>query len=245
MEIRRFFSEALSPEGGLCELDKAQSHHIINVLRLKPGKEIEIFDGKGCVARARIEISGKTKVACRIIERNFSGRKQEAVFAVALGLIKDKRMRFALEKLSEIGVGGFYPVICARSVPFFKDDEDRGKKSGKWGKIAVESAKQCQRNTCMSVYEISTLEQFLEVSNSFRNKYFADAEAGDYLSGRLPGTAGSSICLIGPEGGFSAGEKEKLLEKSFCPVRLGVNVLRSETAAVYAGILLADFYFKE
>ncbi|MCK9554259.1 16S rRNA (uracil(1498)-N(3))-methyltransferase [bacterium] len=246
MEVRRFFSDGLSSKAGLCELDKAQSHHIINVLRLKTGDDVELFDGKGCVAKAKIAVLGKAKVTCEILEKTVSGGyKPETVFAIAMGLIKDKKMRFALEKLSEIGVYEFYPVICARSVPSFKDEADRKKKAGKWKKITVESAKQCQRNTCMSVCELTTLEQFIEVSEGFQNKYFADIKAEDCLSGRLLNITGSSICLIGPEGGFSAGEKDALIRKYFCPVKLGVNILKSETAAIYAGVLQAASYLKK
>ncbi|MDD5644492.1 MAG: RsmE family RNA methyltransferase, partial [bacterium] len=230
MEVRRFFADTISPETGPLELDRPQSRHIMNVLRMKIGDEIELFDGRGSSAKAEITSLGKTNVRCRILERTVFLNEAGQPVAIAIGLIKDKRMKFALEKLSEVGVDEFYPVICGRSVVSLDSDEEKKEKVEKWRKNAVESAKQCKRITCMDVREINTFNRFVEHCEKFERKYYADMGSEDFLSASAAAGGGGSICLIGPEGGLLPAEKDYLTKKSFRPVKLGVNILRSETA---------------
>jgi 16S rRNA (uracil1498-N3)-methyltransferase len=147
-----------------------------------------------------------------------------------------------VEKLSELGVAEFIPLAAERSVvlPGRKNKRDR------WVRIAAESAKQSRRAGVMRVGELTPLDAFIEQFKTSRDGsvgwHFSTAKEAQpviCLAQRL--RAGqSAVALVGPEGGWTADEIDRLTSAGIAPARLTPTVLRVETAAVAAAAILGS-----
>jgi 16S rRNA (uracil1498-N3)-methyltransferase len=232
--IRRVHVDSL-PHAGPVRLDQAQAHHLRDVLRLKAGDEIEAFDDAGNIASAIIERCDELEVYLQI--GDLRARQPAAEIVIASAVPKGDRADWMIEKLSELGVSRFIPLITARSVVVPAGQNKRQR----WIRIATESAKQSRRAGVMKIEE----------ATDFRDAIAAKPPAGTtrfYLSTE-PGTSPildirqSTIdnrhFFIGPEGGWTDGEIEQFRAAGLTGLRLTGTILRVETAAIAAAALVA------
>lgn len=215
--VRRFHLHPLVP--GTAVLDPVQSRHAARVLRLRPGDAVELFDGLGLEGRGVIASASARAVTIRVEQ---VGREPEAAgLTVASAVPKGRRADFMIEKLSELNVAAFRPVRWARGVRV-----PSASALARFGRIAVESAKQCGRSRVMRILEPAAPEEL-------RGRLVvADPEASERLA---PGAG--DVVVIGPEGGLTPEERRRLAGAAFA--RLAPTVLRVETAAVAAAAILA------
>lgn len=232
MRIPRFFCPELSSL--TVSLDAAESHHLARVLRLNPRDRVELFDGRGGLAGARIVTIRKDGVVLAIEEhRRFSPPSRTLVLAVSMA--KAHRFDLLVEKCTELGVDHILAVLFERTVKLAKDSS-----LARYEKIAMSAAKQSGR---LFLPRLSGPWPFQKVMEQLREDYpqavwiYGEPDSapcpltGLQKTEKLP--AGRDvICLIGPEGGFTDGEKEVLKEAGALPVQINPNVLRIETAAV-------------
>lgn len=243
MEVKRFFSETVSGKDNIVKLDKTQSRHILKVLRIKSGREIELFDGKGKVARAFIRTAPNGIVNAEIMGMKTGNFEYTLKVDIALGVLKEKGMDIAVQKLSELGVKRFTPVICKMSVPVLNNPEAVQKKKARWDKISLESAKQCKRSNLMEVLPSVKFKDFLKMASG--KKFFGSMDATEsFKRDMFKDNNGNVICAVGPEGGFSEKEEEELRVNHFIPVSLGLYRLRAETAAITAAAILSSLLRK-
>ncbi|HMB95908.1 MAG TPA: RsmE family RNA methyltransferase, partial [Tepidisphaeraceae bacterium] len=141
---------------GTITLDKTQAHHLRNVLRLKTGAAIELFDDQGNLADATIQQCDADHVSMRIEQIQAGQSSRQIVIASALP--KGERADWMIEKLSELGVHRFIPLATARSIVLPKGRN----KQERWQRIATESAKQSRRAGVMQINELTPLEKVVE-----------------------------------------------------------------------------------
>ena len=207
------------------ELDKPDRHHLSHALRLRPGEEVTASDGTGrwrtCRYATRRPGGNSSSVA---LEPEGPVIYEEPLLpAVAVGFVvtKGSRPEWVVQKLTEVGVDRIVPLSSSRSV--VRWDADRATRNvERLRRVAREAAMQSRRNR---LPEVTGVLPFAEVAVAGA----ALAEAG--------GTAPTLECpfvLVGPEGGWDRSE----LDCGLPLVGLGPNVLRAETAAVAAGVLL-------
>lgn len=220
---------------GRLPLDPRQAHHARDVLRLKTGQRVEVFDHEGSAADGTIEIGSADQVYV-IVHGDIRDAVAGFRWTVASALPKGARADWMVEKLSELGAHAFVPLITSRSVV-----APEGKsKLGRWARLAEESARQSRRIGVMTIEPPIHLPCLLEHLTS--PAWFLSAGSGaapivDAIA-RL-GDADELTLLIGPEGGWSPDEIAALGSAGLTAVSLGATILRVETAAVAAGAILA------
>lgn len=199
------------------ELDDADRHHLARVLRLRAGEVIGVADGRGAWRLARfgpvLELAGSVQ----------EERVALPSIGVAFALVKGDRPELVVQKLTELGVDVIVPFAAARSVVHW--DADRAARHhDRLVKVAREAAMQCRRPRLPVV----------EPLRAFADVVVRPGAALATLGGQLP-TLATPFVVVGPEGGWSPEELDAPLPR----VGLAPYVLRSETAAITAGALLA------
>lgn len=237
--MRRFFvaAEVLAVERPV--LPEEVVRHL-TVLRLAAGEEILLLDGEGGVARCRLAALGKRSGEAEVLAR---WRENDTAFPVTLlqALPKGDKMELILQKGTELGVGGFVPVLTGRSVA--QPGAERGEaRRERWQRIVCEAARQCRRPCLPSLAAPQPLDAALAaVSAELRLMLWE--EGSRPLSAVLPASPpASAAVLVGPEGGFSATEATQARRAGFVPVRIGPRILRTETAGFAAAAILQYLY---
>lgn len=219
-------------EASVVELEAGEALHLRKVLRRKAGDLVFVADGCGHVAEGRIR--ELIRVRARIeLEKVESFPRNEGV-ELLLGMLHGRAMDFAIQKAVELGVRRLIPISFSRS----QAADGLGGRLEHWRKLARQAIKQCRRPWEMEMMAPLSLGEIPELGSLAG--FFADP-AGRRLGefGDLP----APRVLIGPEGGMETSEKEKLEKAGWLRLSLGTNVLRAETAAVAAVVLLENRFF--
>jgi 16S rRNA (uracil1498-N3)-methyltransferase len=213
-------------------LDPAQSHYLLNVMRLSRGSRLLVFDGKSGEWRAEI-VAAKKACIIRPIEKV---REQTAAQDIhyAFAPLKQGRLDYMMQKAVEMGASALQPVITAHTAVSRVNLE-------RMQANAIEAAEQCGVLSIPRIEAPVKLEALVKACESGRTIVFCDeharasspVEALEKLRGR------KITALVGPEGGFSESERDMLLSKSFvCAISLGPRIMRADTAAVAVLALL-------
>jgi 16S rRNA (uracil1498-N3)-methyltransferase len=220
------FFEPSFPESGDLELSAENARIARSVLRLVRGDRVDLLDGKGRVARAAVAEVGKRSAAVRI---ESVARHERPVPRITLlqGLPKGEKADFVVQKACELGVEKLVFIATEFAVP------RGGAKADRWRRIAVEALRQSGNPFLPEILGPLPLEAALSAHLSEANLLFDETEPGRTLKQAFA-IAPSVSLAVGPEGGFSAAEREAFVAAGFVPVRLGPYVLRTETAAVAA-----------
>lgn len=230
----RFFAQDLSPE--TVPLDPGEAHHARHVLRLRAGAPVELFDGRGTVARGRIADVQRGRVTVRVESRQQTARRPGPIVHLAFAVPKGKRLDWLLEKATELGAASLRGIVFRRSVAGLV--ELTPAKRRRWQVHCIAAAKQSRLSWLPEIHGLLSLGEFLERSLLGAAGYFGIVGAAG--SGALPVSRvvaaeppGRDVCiLVGPEGGLTRAELEAAAEAGFVPARLGRTILRVETAAV-------------
>lgn len=229
-------------------LDEDNSRHIVQVLRMKPGEQLQLTDGKGNLLKVRLVDDHKKRAVVKL-EESLSPAPPQKKISIAISLLKNaNRFEWFLEKAMELGVTEILPLLCERTEKqHFRQDRMQA--------ILVSAMLQSQQAWLPLLGSPAPFSRVVEGSHQER-RFIAHclekektslAEAIrtgiDPSSADATGEAGrplpgSSLILIGPEGDFSPEEIEFALREGFTPVTLGGTRLRSETAGVAAAALL-------
>lgn len=217
---------------GLWALDKPESHHARHVLRLSVGDAIELFDGQGAWADARIERFDAGRALCRLdtIQHQAPPRPR---LTLASAIPKGPRAEAMVDQLSQLGVDRFIPLRTEHSVAVPKSG-----KLEKFTRLTVESAKQCRRPWLLQVEEVSTPDQAWS-DDRYDLKLIAvpDGDRLSNISDRLRAHQ-EVLVLIGPEGGWSPTEQVFAREAGCIAWSIAPHVLRIEAAAAAAAAIL-------
>jgi 16S rRNA (uracil1498-N3)-methyltransferase len=210
---------------GSIALDLDEAHHVRDVLRLEAGSPLELFDDAGNIAAGIIRHVNVANVVVDVEAIQSVVLSEARILTVAAAVPKGDRADWMVEKLTELGVARFIPLATERSVvlPAGKNKIER------WERIAIEASKQSRRAGVMS---ISALTPLHEVVTETKGIFLSTADNAIPISQ----TAGSheTNLLIGPEGGWSDGEIQKMLAAGWIGSGLTATILRVETAAVVA-----------
>jgi len=219
---RLFVREALS-QGVRFELDASQANYLGNVLRLREGAELLVFDGASGEWLARIADAAKKRMTLSIDRRT---RESETLpdLWLAFAPVKRSQTDWLVEKATELGVARLIPVITERTIV------DRVRLD-RLGSISIEAAEQCGRTRLPDIAAPVPLSRLLSQVEEGRTLYFADEGGGEPAAQAFK--TGAAIILTGPEGGFT--DQERSLVRSghdAIPISLGPRILRAETAAL-------------
>jgi 16S rRNA (uracil1498-N3)-methyltransferase len=230
---RRFFVPPDLIYGKKTKLPDAEARHLRNVLRIREGEHVEIFDGKNNCWAGIVEFRDSEVFVCGLTQI-CSKQTPPACLTLALAMIKPARFEWALEKATELGVDEILPLYTARSEIRISGEKNSGRLA-RWDRITKEASKQCLRLDAPCVRPPLEFRGFLSSEKySIQNKIlFHEKSDSQWRPDRTENTGDTIIC-IGPEGGWTEEEIE-FAEKSGCGIfGLGPRILRAETAAVAA-----------
>ena len=239
--MRNFYIEPAALKNPIIAIEGSEVQHIKNVLRLKPGDSIHLFDGQGFEYEADIQRLLANRVEIRIRHKYPATRESPIQIAVAQALLKEKKMDRLLRHLCELGITHWVPFISERSVS--RPDPGRlTAREGRWFKIVKESCKQCQRARLPVIIKTMTFEDVMDYGQSCDLKIvFWENESLALNSlirtSRAPALQ-KILLILGPEGGFSDLEIEKVKAAGFLVAGLGPRILRAETATIAACTLV-------
>lgn len=225
-------------DNAVVEMPAEESRHMLRVLRLRPGSQVEVFDaaGLGWIAELTGEQAGSALV--RLLWPQAPESSQGPVVNLAVAIVKRSPMDWMIEKLSELGVETVQPLLSARCVGL-GDIKPYSEPPERWDRLAIAAAKQCGRNRPLLLASPAPVLEWLSRPRPPAQCYYAHGAPGAPLLGRaLAAAAGESPLpvwvAIGPEGGWTPEEREAFQAAGFNPVLLGELTLRSETAAIAA-----------
>jgi 16S rRNA (uracil1498-N3)-methyltransferase len=212
-------------------LEEEPAHHLRQVLRLRSGNEIVLFDNSGDEYHAHLDQLSKQSVTALVGEKR--GHETEAQLSIHLiiGISRGERMDQVLQKATELGVTRITPCLTQRCVVKL-DKKKRANRLAHWGRVIVSACEQSGR--C----RLPLLDEPLDISNAIseQNSELAlvlDPKAPQPIT-QIPTPEFSVSILIGPEGGLTEGERNQALQQGFLGLRLGPRILRTETAPLAA-----------
>ena len=210
-----------------------EARHLRDVLRLKPGDEVYVFDGLGHEFRSTVS-NIRRDVAELRIETEVEPAKPESHLQLNLGvaLLKGEKFDLVVQKATELGVTKITPLITRYADIHLRDASDATKRVARWQRIALEAAKQSGR---AFVPEISLPVAFDKLEVEGDGVMFSERD-GESIE-NLPG-ASSITALVGSEGGWADEEIETARARGFHVLTLGGRILRAETAAIAVTVLM-------
>lgn len=229
----RYYLESMLDEKTAI-LSQEETHHITKVMRKKVGDQIELLDGENRLFQAKIVTIEEQKIRAEILEVESINRELAKKVFLVQGLCKGDKMDFIVQKATELGVAGIYPVSTRRT-EIRLNEEKAQKKQERWQKIAKEATKQCRRGTIPIVNSVMGIKDFLAKQRSADCAILAFYEDEKMTSIRtvLPQITEEYLYIIvGPEGGFDLKEVEWMKSIGVRSVSLGNRTLRTETAGI-------------
>lgn len=237
--MQRFFFSGRIEKGTIILLPEEEALHIRKVLRLRPGAEIELFDGEGGIARAQIT-SIAHKVSVKILDFTTVARETESRLQVGQGILKGKKMDLVVQKCTELGVSTFIPVLADRCQAGNVIGQKK-KKHQRWQRIIESSCGQCRRNHLMNLYEPKHFNELVVETEPPVKLLFWEEEKDFHLSDLPEMTGGRDVMiLLGPEGGFSKEEVQVAQSHGYQSISLGSRILRAETATIASVAILQN-----
>jgi 16S rRNA (uracil1498-N3)-methyltransferase len=223
--LTRLFVRQRLAEGAEVELDRGQANYLGNVMRLKEGDRLLLFDGQSGEWLANVAEAGRKRMALRV-ERKTRDPETIPDIWLAFAPVKRSQTDWLVEKATELGAARLIPVITQRTIV------DRVRPD-RLEAIAVEAAEQCGRTVLPQIAEPMPLKHFLDGRDRARRLYFADEGGGEAAAGAFK--PGAATLLTGPEGGFTDEERVAILAApNTAGISLGPRILRAETAALAA-----------
>jgi len=236
--LPRFYCENIDVN---CRITAAEARHITTVMRMQQGDTVELFDGFGGLAVAKItQIDKKKRISVEVKEFSRAKRRLDNRIVLAVSVAKGQRFDWFIAKATELGVDHICPVIYHRTV----------KQSGgvdvieRYRNIAIAASKQCKRLQLPFFYRPLALADFFE---HFQTDYpkadliisSLDSQAFNALDYPLLHSGNDKIVFVGPEGGFTTEEEQFLKNNGAACLTLTDTVLRTETAALAISAVLA------
>lgn len=230
MRIPRFYCPQLDSEQALLDLPEHVHRHAVQVLRLKPGAIIRLFDGQGTEFEASLTEVEKRHSRAKLETQLENASESPLPITLLQGISRGERMDFAIQKAVELGVSTIVPVVTERcNVQLSRDRAD--KRLQHWQGVLISACEQSGRAFLPDLMPVTTLEQTLSTSDDAL-KLVLDPQAETGFHDLQP--PARLTLLIGPEGGLSDNEISLAQAQGFTALKFGPRILRTETAATAA-----------
>ncbi len=220
-----FFSDNIQLGNSTLVISGQEHFHLSRVLREKIGDNIFVMDGNGLMFSCKIIEINKEETNCKILEifKNYGELKTD--ISIAVGMIKQKRWEWLIEKSTELGVKKIYPLNTRYS-------ENKNIKQKRDEKIILSATKQCGRSVIPKMFPLTNFDEFITQNKSAKRFIFSQNESYSRLDKFVKEANNKIILLVGPEGGFTDEEIEVAIENGYLPIYLSNRRLRTETACI-------------
>ena len=233
LKVRIYLDKQLNLDLDLI-LEKEDAHYLKNVMRLREGDNVFLFNSKDGEFKGEIISSDKKNTKVKLISKIDNINKPGKI-SLIFSLIKSSKLDYLIQKCTEIGVKTFIPVISEKSVA-------KNFNIKRTEKIIKESCEQSNQLFLPAIHEVEKLEKKIKSFDKNSIVFFADINSSNKKIDEVIKNNKNRefYLLVGPEGDFSLKERDLLKSMNNCiPISLGQNILRSETAAV-AGLAILN-----
>ncbi|MEM7618045.1 MAG: RsmE family RNA methyltransferase [Pseudomonadota bacterium] len=229
-KLPRLYSTQPLSEKADVSLSDSQAHYLKNVMRRKEGNQIRLFDGQNGEWLGKITNISKKLMTVALEKQIKEQPADHQHIRFVFSPIKKNRMDWMIEKMVELGVTEFQPIL-------FQNTEVRKINAERMTAQIFEAAEQCERLTIPALWEIQKLDKFLSV-DKFEGIKLACLERFEHAQDLKNIEENNISFLIGPEGGFTEEEKH-LIAQDMKAINLGETIYRCETAAIKMLVLLS------
>ena len=250
MTRRRFYAppSAFTPGIDSVHLASDEARHLRDVLRLKLGDEVYVFDGAGKEFQCRVEESRRDAAQLGVISEVEPAHPESPLrLTLAVALLKGEKFDLVVQKATELGVARLVPVITKHADIRLRDESDAAKRVARWQRIALEAAKQSGRAVVPQVDSPVAFGSLIPTAASegaIPCLMFSERE-GQALretAKNLPAEVLRITALVGSEGGWANEELATARDAGWVIVTLGGRTLRAETAAITVAALIQHLF---
>lgn len=248
MTRRRFYAppNAFSSDLKSLTLPAEEARHLRDVLRLKPGDRVHVFNGAGREFDCSIEESCKDTARLKILEEVKPSRPESPLqLTLAVALLKSDKFDLVVQKATELGVVRVVPITTKLADIRLRDDADASKRVMRWQRIALEASKQSGRAVVPEVTFPTSFAELVQAGEASEPRKLMFSEREGQSLFEIKDTLGANhqvSALVGSEGGWTDEEISLARENNWAIVTLGGRTLRAETAAITAAVLLQHLY---
>jgi len=232
---RRLYAPVLPTTEQDLELDSESRKHA-QVLRLRSGDDLELFDGEGNASRASVIAIDAKRASCRVSPLGHAERDPRALHMV-LGLPKGDKLDNAVRMLTELGAESIHIAQTERAVP--RPSEMQARLS-RLTRIAREACAQSGQAYVPIVHAPASLDEIGQRAQPSATKWVLWEESATPRPRASEAAADQMWVVVGPEGGLTPREVQVLSERGFVELSIGPSILRFETAVVTAATLALD-----
>lgn len=210
-------------------------NHIVNVLRMKVGDGIVLFNGDGADYTFRIDKINKKTIEATFNSKKTNFKENNCKVSIFQAFIKPDNMELLAQKLTELGADSL--VLFASDYTNMKCKETI---VDKLKKVSIEACKQCERSRAIDISICGGFDAMIDKLEGFDVVIFAYEKSAKSLKEALKNCNAKNVAVVvGPEGGFSKEEKDKMLQLSNVKeVSISKNILKAETASIMLASVL-------
>lgn len=240
--MRRFHARLAPDDGGRVTFDAAEAHHLARVLRLGAGDTVRALDGRGHELTVRLTDVGARGAAGIVIERVARATESPLDLALVQGIVKGDKLEAVIRMATELGVTRVAPVVTERTIA--RAEPARwAHRLERWRRVAREAAKQCGRAVVPEIDAPRALGEWIDAPREPGLLVCLWERGATALDAALPAEpVHRASVVVGPEGGLSEEEVERLAAAGAVVAGLGPRVLRADTAGPVAVALLQARY---
>jgi len=231
--LPRFLGEAFDYTAGTARLPEDEARHLSQVLRLGVGDEIAVFDGTGREFRAAVSSVTRGGAEVRIVEETAAAPEPTVRLTLAQAAIKGEKMDDVVRDATMMGVVSIAPIVTEHTAAHMK----AGRAPERWRRIAIASAKQCRRAVVPAIGAGMTFDDWVKQDRAAFKVMLIEPTAaleGHPISTIAGTRPESASLLVGPEGGWSAGEIEAAVRAGCVPITMGRRTLRADAVPIVA-----------
>jgi 16S rRNA (uracil1498-N3)-methyltransferase len=232
MRTPRLYIPEMAASGEIVTVTGQTAHHVIQVLRLRPGATLRVFNGKGVEREAVLLDGTRAKLRLEVGRCIETIAETSLSITLAQGIARNDRMDFILQKSVELGVSRIQPLWMQRSQTRVSG-ERLAKRLGHWQGVIISACEQCGRSTLPELYLPEEYNNWVTGPERSSLRLMLQPDSAQTLHGLSP-PAGDVVIIVGPEGGLNSEEQRLADASGYTGIRLGQRILRTETAALSA-----------
>lgn len=240
MRVSRLYVEQTLDSGHELVLHERAAHYIHQVLRLRVGQTLTLFNGDGNDHHADVLACNRRQCTLRVGDVIATETRPLLTCHLGMGISRGERMDFAIQKAVELGVSSIAPLLAKRCVVQLSPKR-AAQRLTHWRGIVISACEQSGRSRVPALHPPASLADWVAAASGGLMLY----HAADRTLPQLAAPSGPVNLLIGPEGGLSDAERDLAVRHAFTAVRLGPRVMRTETAPIAAlaalQVLWGDF----
>jgi 16S rRNA (uracil1498-N3)-methyltransferase len=246
MTRRRFHAppSAFSVHRESVTLATDEARYLREVLRLKVGDEVYVFNGVGKEYQCRIEENRRETATLKVLAEVAPARPESPLeLTLAVALLKGEKFDLVVQKATELGVTRIVPVVTKLADIRLRDTSDAAKRVSRWQRIALEASKQSGRAVVPTVDKPVAFEELVGDADSKPGIMFSERDGESLTEVRKQFSSNQSLtALVGSEGGWTEQEIAAAKDAGWRIVTLGGRTLRAETAAITVSTLLQHLF---